>query len=83
MSWIELRKPWHDTSVDYCDVCGNLLIHKYWEFNTGGETMRVCREDDERLWARLEKVRATYPPRIENFSNQDQPTYSRFSEVKE
>lgn len=83
MSWIELRKPWHDTSVDYCDVCGNLLIHKYWEFNTGGEIMRACRKDDEQLWARLETVRAAYPPTIENFYSHSQLIDSRIPEVKE
>jgi hypothetical protein len=64
MSWQELHKPWHDTSVDYCDVCGNLLIHNYWEFKADGKAMRACREDDERLWTRLESFRASYPPVI-------------------
>lgn len=66
MSWIELHKPWHDTSVDYCDVCGNLLIHNYWKFDSEGETLRACREDDERLWARLERFRRTYASVIGN-----------------
>lgn len=83
MSWIELRKPWHDTSVDYCDVCGNLLIHKYWEFNTEGEVMRACREDDEQLWGRLETARANYPSKAENSIYLDQLTDIRFPEVKE
>ena len=32
MAWLELRKTWHDTNVDYCDVCGNLLIRRDWVF---------------------------------------------------
>jgi len=62
MSWQALRKPWSDTSVDYCDVCGNLLIHSYWEFLADERVMRACREDDEQLWYRLEAFRANYPP---------------------
>ena len=54
MPWVELVKSWHDTSVDACDVCGNLLINSYWEFDTAdGATMRACREDDEELHAWL------------------------------
>lgn len=83
MSWVELRKPWHDTSVDYCDVCGNLLIHEYWEFNAGGEIMRACREDDEQLWARLETFRATYPSTIENSFYRARLTDTKFPQAKE
>lgn len=61
MSWKELHKPWQDTSVDYCDVCGNLLIRRYWEFSANGELLRACREDDERLFARLIAFRSAYP----------------------
>lgn len=50
MAWRELEKAWHDTSVDYCDVCGNLLIGRYWEFEgEGGRPVRACCEDDEEL----------------------------------
>lgn len=54
MSWVTIDKTWHDTTVDYCDVCGNLLIRRAWEF-TGrdGQTLRACREDDQRLHAQL------------------------------
>jgi len=60
--WRDLIKPWHDTSVDYCDVCGNLLIRRNWEFEDGGRVLRACRAEDEALWARLERYRAGYPP---------------------
>ncbi len=62
MAWQELKKTWHDTNVDYCDVCGNLLIQRAWVF-TGddGATLRACREDDERLYAALK----TYEPLVE------------------
>lgn len=58
MGWRELEKPWHDTTVDYCDVCGNLLIRAYWEFRgADGKLLRACREDDEQLLARLDIAR--------------------------
>lgn len=54
MTWLELDKTWHDTDVEYCDVCGNLLIQRAWVFTgTDGEPVRACREDDERLYATL------------------------------
>ncbi|RCG31825.1 hypothetical protein DQ384_09870 [Sphaerisporangium album] len=62
MSWQDLTKSWQDTSVDYCDVCGNLLIHTYWEFADGDATLRACRQEDEALWHRLKGFRAGYPP---------------------
>lgn len=62
MSWRDLTKPWHDTTVDYCDVCGNLLIRRYWEFRDGDRVIRSCRQEDELLWSRLQRFRETYPP---------------------
>lgn len=83
MSWQKLRKPWHDTSVDYCDVCGNLLIHNYWEFTAIGETLRACREDDERLWSRLVSFRATYSPLIADPPSTSQSTNAGLPATKE
>lgn len=57
MTWRDLDKSWHDVTVDYCEVCGNLLIRQYWEFQVeqGGEQvlLRACREEDEPLYAKL------------------------------
>jgi NMD protein affecting ribosome stability and mRNA decay len=62
MAWLELGKTWHDTNVEYCDVCGNLLIRRAWVFTAAdGRTLRACREDDERLHATL----LSYGPAIE------------------
>jgi hypothetical protein len=64
MSWVNLVKSWHDTSVDVCDVCGNLLIRRYWEFATDdGVVMRACRADDEQLYSWLARVRS-HPPSV-------------------
>jgi len=42
-------------AVNSCDVCGNLFIKRFWQFDDlQGRTLRACREDDERLWSRLE-----------------------------
>ena len=58
MAWHELNKSWHDTTVDYCDVCGNLLIARYWSFieSGGGVTRRCCDETCERLFHRLRRL---------------------------
>lgn len=64
MSWETLTKSWHDTSVDYCDVCGNLLINRYWRFvDADGGVLRACREDDEALeaWLRQQRRRHQAP----------------------
>ncbi|MBX3031981.1 MAG: hypothetical protein KF809_17685 [Chloroflexi bacterium] len=54
MSWRELKTSWHDTDVANCDVCGNLIVRRYWSFIGGdGQEVRACREDDERLAQRL------------------------------
>ena len=54
MAWEELRKPWHDTAVEYCDVCGNLLIRRYWRFTAAdGRSLRACRREDEDLYLRV------------------------------
>lgn len=57
MAWRDLSKTWHDTTVDYCDVCGNLLIRRFWEFEADGRLLRSCREDDERLYHLLRQHR--------------------------
>ena len=58
MAWHELKKNWHDTTVDYCDVCGNLLITRYWSFTEpdGGQPRRCCDETCERLFHRLRRL---------------------------
>jgi len=58
MTWVASLKNWNDTSVDNCEVCGNLIINRYWEFtDTDGTVMHACREDDEQLLAWLKQQR--------------------------
>jgi hypothetical protein len=62
MAWEPIDKTWHDTTVDHCDVCGNLLIRRAWVFTTpDGRRLRACREDDEQLHARLQR----YAPQVD------------------
>jgi hypothetical protein len=57
MSWESIEKPWNDVSVEYCDVCGNLLIKRYWHFTAGdGRSLRACSEECEQLHERLQRV---------------------------
>lgn len=58
MAWHELSKSWHDTTVEYCDVCGNLLIARFWSFTEPdrGKTLRCCDETCERLFHRLRRL---------------------------
>ena len=59
MAWVAVEKTWHDTTVDHCDVCGNLLIRRAWVFRAAdGRELRACREDDERLHAVLGRYAA-------------------------
>jgi hypothetical protein len=59
VAWQKLNKTWQDTTVDYCDVCGNLLIVRYWSFtDEQGREFRSCDPSCERLLARLRRSRA-------------------------
>jgi hypothetical protein len=58
--WKQLDKTWHDTTVEYCDVCGNLLIKRYWSFeDESGRETRCCSEVCEDLYSRLRSLDAT------------------------
>lgn len=41
MRWIERDEPWHRTQVDYCEVTGQLLPRRYWQFTHDGVVYRV------------------------------------------
>lgn len=62
MTWTTIEKHWNDTSVEYCDVCGNLLVNRYWRFtDESGVPRRACRPDDEELAVWLADQRAQHP----------------------
>lgn len=41
MTWVERRVPWHRTEVAYCEVTGQLLPNRYWEFEADGRVVRA------------------------------------------
>lgn len=49
-SWIELRRPWNDTSVRNCPVCGQLIPRKCWSFEVEGGTLECCGPNCETLY---------------------------------
>jgi hypothetical protein len=70
VTWVASTKTWNDTSVDNCDVCGNLIINRYWSFtDDDGIVMRACRQDDEALAAWLKAQRK-------------QPGYASFTSIR-
>jgi hypothetical protein len=58
MPWKPLAKSWHDRTVDYCDVCGNILIRQYWESpDVADKPLRSYNPDCESLYSRLRRAR--------------------------
>ena len=60
MVWVDLIVPWHNTDVNYCDVTGNLIVGKYWEFTDKKDdaVYRVTDPSIEELHYKLTKFRA-------------------------
>jgi hypothetical protein len=52
MSWVERERPWYRTDVVYCDVTGQLLPRRYWEFKVGERVLRVRDPHCEELYRR-------------------------------
>ena len=50
------RKPWHDTSVTYCQVCGRLIPRRAWVFDGGDGELRACDPECEDLYEDLSKA---------------------------
>jgi len=62
MVWVDLIVPWHNTAVSYCEVTGNLIVGKYWEFTDKNtkEVYKVTDQSIEDLHYKLKKFRAKY-----------------------
>ena len=41
MAWVERREPWYRVEVQYCEVTGQLLPRRYWEFEHEGSVIRA------------------------------------------
>ena len=56
--WQELDRPWHDTNVVHCAVCGKLIPRRAWRFEGGAGELAACSPDCEELYESY--VRPTY-----------------------
>lgn len=52
MPWIEREIPWNQLTVEYCDVTGQLLPRRYWQFEADGREWRVADPRHEQLYWR-------------------------------
>jgi hypothetical protein len=52
MTWVERDEPWHRTEVAYCEVTGQLLPRRYWEFEADGRVLRARDPHCEELYRR-------------------------------
>jgi hypothetical protein len=48
--WIAFDRPWHETSVVNCPICGRLILRQAWEFDGGAGRIQVCGESCEELY---------------------------------
>ncbi len=54
-SFVELERPWHDTHVIYCQVCGRLIPRRAWVFDGGAGPLQACSPGCEDLYERYWK----------------------------
>ena len=52
MSWVVRDLPWHRTEVAYCEVNGQLLPARYWQFEADGRLIRARDPHCEELYRR-------------------------------
>jgi hypothetical protein len=57
MAWVEREVSWHDLSVEYCDVTGQLLPRRYWSFEVDGRTLKAVEPRYEDLYMRYVRER--------------------------
>ena len=50
MAWVERDEAWHRIDVAYCEVTGQLLPRRYWEFEHEGRTVRARDPHCEELY---------------------------------
>jgi hypothetical protein len=41
MTWVERDEPWYRIEVQYCEVTGQLLPRRYWQFEHDGHLVRA------------------------------------------
>ena len=52
MTWVERETSWHRTEVAYCEVTGQLLPRRYWEFADEGRVIKARDPHCEELYWR-------------------------------
>jgi hypothetical protein len=52
MSWVDRKISWHRTDVAYCEVTGQLLPPRYWQFEDDGRVIRARDPHCEELYRR-------------------------------
>jgi hypothetical protein len=50
MSWVEISRRWHDTSVTNCRLCGRLIPRRIWVVQIAGREVGFCDTECERLY---------------------------------
>jgi hypothetical protein len=48
--WVEVQRPWHDTAVTNCTLCGRLVPRHIWIVEFGGKALPFCNEECEGLY---------------------------------
>ena len=58
MAWIERNVSWHDLTVEYCEVTGQLLPKRYWSFEVDGRVLKAAHPRFEQLYVEYVLPRA-------------------------
>jgi hypothetical protein len=53
MTWVRTDTSWHRTEVAYCEVTGQLLAPRHWEFEDAGRVIRARDEHCEEIYWRF------------------------------
>ena len=56
--YVEFDRPWHETNVTNCQVCGRLMPRRAWQFDGGDGDLQACSPACETLYETY--VRPTY-----------------------
>ena len=50
MTWVEREEPWYRVDVRYCEVTGQLLPRRYWQFEHEGRLISARDPQCEELF---------------------------------
>jgi ribosomal protein L24E len=49
-TWVEIERPWHDTAVTQCALCGRLVPRRIWMVEIDGQSLPFCNDECEGLY---------------------------------